>query len=248
MLVERRSVEIKKYDSTNFTDLQVRYLTASNKVAMMPNGDWLENESAEQGSSAFGLMKTPVLSSIIDRLESINDDATLSAVVDYVDGTTSVVPEGVQEKDIEAVREARNMYTSHGLSHTCYIPAYSNAKTNAFKFLTYLASDKALEKFAEVVGGGYLPFKHTYDATNSSPFEKDIASVLNTMVYCGELNISPLFYKAGLSGVYYADTTKLETKLAAKSSNSVYRTPEQAWKDYWYTASEWQSLLTSVGQ
>ena len=236
------------YDSTNFTDLQVRYLTASNKVAMMPNGDWLENESAEQGSSAFGLMKTPVLSSIIDRLESINDDATLSAVVDYVDGTTSVVPEGVQEKDIEAVREARNMYTSHGLSHTCYIPAYSNAKTNAFKFLTYLASDKALEKFAEVVGGGYLPFKHTYDATNSSPFEKDIASVLNTMVYCGELNISPLFYKAGLSGVYYADTTKLETKLAAKSSNSVYRTPEQAWKDYWYTASEWQSLLTSVGQ
>lgn len=236
------------YDSTNFTDLQVRYLTASNKVAMMPNGDWLENESAEQGSSEFGLMKTPVLSSIIDRLSTIKDDATLSAVVDYVDGTTTVAPSGVSKEDIEEVRVARNMYTSHGLSHTCYIPAYSNAKNNAFKFLTYLASDKALEKFADVVGGGYLPFKHEYTSNNVSAFERDIASLLSDMVYCGELNTSPLFYRAGLSGVYYADNTKLETKLSAKSSNSVYRNSEQAWKDYWYTASEWKALLTQAGQ
>lgn len=236
------------YDDVNFTDLQVRYLTTSNKVAMMPNGDWLENESSAEGASAFGMMKTPVLSSIIDRLSTINDDATLSAVVDYVDGTTDTAPSGVSEDDIKEVRMARNMYASNGLSHTCYVPAYSNAKTNAFKFLTYLASDKALDKFADVVGGGYLPFKHTYNSTNSSPFEKDIASLLNTMVYCGELNISPLFYKAGLNGVYYADDTKLETKLSAKSSSSVYRTPENAWKDYWYTASEWSALLSASGE
>lgn len=236
------------YDDTNFTDLQVRYLTASNKVAMMPNGDWLENESAEQGSSAFGLMKTPVLSSIIERLSTIHDDATLSAVVDYVDGTTAIAPAGVSDDDIKEVRMARNMYTSHGLSHTCYVPAYSNAKTNVFKFLTYLASDAALETFADVVGGGYLPFKHEYATDDVSPFERDIASVLSNMVYCGELNSSPLFYRAGLSGVYYADNTKLETKLSAVSTNSVYRNVEDAWKDYWYTPSEWTALLHQAGQ
>ncbi len=238
------------YGSTDFSDLQVRYLTSENKVAMMPNGDWLENESAQAGSSEFGMMKSPVISSIIDRLPTVNDDATLAAVVDYVDGKTVTAPAGVSEADIKEIREARNMYFSQGLSHSAYMPAYSNAKTNAFKFFTYLASDEAIEIYNEYVGGGFLPFKYDYSNTeNMSTFEKDISSLVNDMVYCGELNYSAMFYKGKLKGVYYSDGSFLETKLSAPHNNSVYMTPQEAFEEYWYTDAQWQAVVeaTSLG-
>ncbi len=233
------------YDKKNYTDLEVKYLTTQNKMAMMPNGDWLEQETASDESSEFGMMKTPIISSIIDRLSTVNDEATLLAVIDYVDGKADVAPTGVSQNDIKEVRTARNMISSQGLSHSAYMPAYSNAKTNAFKFFTYLASDEAIAIYNEYVGGGFLPFKYDYSNTQLSTFEKDISGIVNNMVYCGELNYSPLFYKGKLKGVYYADGSFLETKLSAPHTNNVFMQPQAAFENYFYSDSQWQALLES---
>ena len=54
--------------NNDFRDLQEQYMITSNKIAMFPNGDWLESESGHRGASEIGMMKSPVISSIVEVL------------------------------------------------------------------------------------------------------------------------------------------------------------------------------------
>lgn len=80
------------------------YNTAAGEQEMLPyiKDGIIEDQDVE-------MMKMPVNSSIISRTASIKDDATLSAVVDYVDGNATELPKGVTKEDAEIVKEARNM-------------------------------------------------------------------------------------------------------------------------------------------
>lgn len=108
------------------------------------------------------MMKMPVISAITERTETINDDATLSAVVDYVDGTTAQAPAGVSEEDIEIVREARTMMAEL-VCREFVITKDAQNKEEIKEFLAYLTSDRAQKIAAKHCGGlpvlnyGYVP-------------------------------------------------------------------------------------------
>lgn len=231
------------YGEFDYKDLQVQYLTKSNKMAMMPNGDWLETENDGSNECEFGMMKTPVLSAITEKLDSIDDDETLSLVIDYVDGNLEEPPAGVSPEDIERVRIARNITASNGLTHSAYVPQFTNAKKNVFRFFLFMASDEGLRIYKENAKGGFLPFRYDYADMNLSTFEKDIAAQINTMHYVGELNLSPLFYKGGLNGVKYSNQASLESRIACSSASANYLDAQRAFEAFFYSDTEWELLV-----
>ena len=100
----------------------------------------------------MGIMGYPVASAIINRLPTVNDDAKLREVIDYVDGKTATAPTGVSEEDIAAVAEARGMvgvYTGGGM----VIPKTAANKAGAKEFIKFLCSDKAAIVSARAVKG-----------------------------------------------------------------------------------------------
>lgn len=145
------------------------------------NGDWFDNEMSEiaqqikdEGGVAsnyvFKIMKTPIISALGDKLGI--DDATLSAIVDYVDGDTATVPEFTstegytKDEVIDAVKEARTVVHSLGPKHAGIIPKYALCKDPAIDFLRFMATDKAQEIYMRATGGSCLPFKYNVKEKN----------------------------------------------------------------------------------
>lgn len=138
------------------------------KIAFHYVGGWLENEvqsyinagTIKDGQN-IRAMKMPVISSIIDRLPTVNDDATLSKVVSYVDGEGEA-PAGVSEDDIAAVREARNLIAELNCREFV-IPKSAKNKEDIKNFLAYLTTKRAQRIAAKACNGtntlpyGYVP-------------------------------------------------------------------------------------------
>ena len=239
------------YGNNDYTDLQVRFLTRENKIAMMPNGDWLPSESGGENISELGIMLTPVISSITDRLTSITGtveqkEQTLRDMIDYVDGKTQTAPDGVSEEDIEQVRIARYSFSGNGLSHVAYTPAFTNAKTNVYRFYRFMASDEGLAIYKQSAKNTFLPFESDYEGVDLSTYERQLLHITNNVNYVGPLPLSELFTEGGLNGVLYADGSTIESKIAAISSNSVYMNAQQAYENFFYSDAEWQQLVDTL--
>ncbi|HEY8389564.1 MAG TPA: ABC transporter substrate-binding protein [Clostridia bacterium] len=173
------------------------------KGIFMANGDWFDNEMAETRkdlikatgkADTIKMMKTPIISSIINKTPTIKDDATLSAVVKAIDeGKTSY--EGVSEDDFATIQNARMVVYSIGPNHTSVIPSYAAGKEIAVDFLRFLATDKANEIYVRATGGATLPFKYDLRTKNEelynsiSPFQQEIISYFNNPSQ--EVNILP---------------------------------------------------------
>lgn len=142
---------------------------------MHVNGDWFSSEMLDvmnkKGDSkpAIKMMRTPIVSKLGAKLGIT--DSELSAIVTYVDKTaagesatepTFTSSKGyTKEKVIATVREARTVVYTIGSSHTAVIPDYAVAKDVAVDFLRFMATDVALDAYAEQTVGATLPFKHT---------------------------------------------------------------------------------------
>ncbi len=147
--------------SIDFTRMQSFFL--SGQALFCVNGTWLENEMKQNYSSAdIDYIRTPVISSIIDKLPTVNDDATLVQVIKYIDatdnGSTATKPTGVSDADIERVTEARHIsYISGGIDHQVVIPSYAKNIEEAKTFLKYMYSDKGLDIYYKTMNGVMLP-------------------------------------------------------------------------------------------
>ena len=143
------------------------------------NGDWFDNEMAsirdqiieEQGYiDTFKTMKMPIVSKLGEKLGIT--DAELSAIVDYVDGTTATEPTFASTKSytnaevIAAVKEARTIVHSLGPNHQSGIPHYAKGKEVAIDFLRFMATDVAQESYIKSTGGASLPFKYKLKEKN----------------------------------------------------------------------------------
>ncbi len=109
----------------------------------------LKNRGQEQ---VMGMMHYPVASAIINRLPTINDDATLREVISYVDGETTTKPAGVSDDDIAEVATARGftpMYVGGGM----FIPKTAANKDGAKEFMRYVCSDEAAIASAKALKG-----------------------------------------------------------------------------------------------
>ncbi len=151
-------------NSATHTVIQTQFLNRS--AAMMVNGSWMENEmSSVDIKDTFLTMKTPVLSSITDKLTTVKKDSELCALIDAIDAVTDgkasiddyrqgedyvVGGKTVSAADWDYVDIARNTIGQNYSGNGAFIPAYSDAIDGATEFLRYLFSDEGLEICANV--------------------------------------------------------------------------------------------------
>ncbi len=145
----------------------------------MPNGTWFSNEMENLKSQAIAagqkvytidVMPVPVVSKIIEKTPSINDDATLQAVIRAIDaGETSYA--GVDAADFETVKAARQLTGAEcAVNHNAVIPTIADSKEAAKDFLLFMATDKAIELYAEATNGCSAPFNYDMEAKNPTLF------------------------------------------------------------------------------
>ena len=223
------------------------------KVAMMFNGPWLELEMEYlnvEAEAVLGerqelrMMKMPVMSDIITRLDTVKDDQTLRAVISYVDGEGEL-PQGVSQSDVDIVREARNMIGMNRVGGAV-VPSTAKNVQGAKDFLRYLASDKAQEVSLEATNGlVILPYgKYTTENVQITPFTQDVLNMVEDVKIVDWANLHKAFYAtAGLNLLYSGINGQWVANMFA---NFYQDTPEQLYQkmySYYSAPNKWQSMV-----
>ena len=201
-------------------------------------------------------MKMPVISAILHRTPSIADDATLSAVVDYVDGVAAELPAGVTEEDAAIVKEARNM-VGELVCREFVITKNAQNKDVIKDFMAYLTSDRAQLIAAQNCNGlpvlnyGFVPTQEELGFPLSQ-FSQSIYNILDEAVIVDIARFDkPAGSFMGLS--WYKDTTasggtlseNLYTKQAI-AADKIYDSTLNAYAGNW--ADRMEQYLVQTGQ
>lgn len=185
-------------NSQEHTMMQTQFVNGA--CAMMVNGSWMANEMSGEGmKDTFTVMKTPVLSSLTDKLATVTKESELCKVVsavdavtdgektvdDYKDGEDYVV-DGlkVSAADWDVVYAARNTVAANYSGHGAYIPKYSTAKEGAKEFLKYLYSDEGYAIYTNELHLALplTPDSGEIDTTSWTNFEKGQFALLKSAV------------------------------------------------------------------
>ena len=244
-----------KSGTLSANETQIMLYNTSNKICMMANSDWLENEMKQSeimpGEVDIGIFRTPVISGIlkvtdkstgkkVDRFETIKTEELLREVITSIDeGKTS--HDGVSEADFAALKKIRSYTGTEAQNHTAFIPAYANAKDVAKEFLKYLSTDKALQIYYNEVGS-FLPFDTSNLTIDSSTrFRREIYNMSLNANYVSTFDSkNPLLYKTGLN---YFMNSKIEQKLATTSAAD-HMTGIEYWTwVYDEAVKEWDTAL-----
>lgn len=242
-------------NTLSFTQAQSKFLLREG--AMMPNGDWFETEmtkTAEKDgiTDTFTFMKTPVISSIVEKLENKQmSDATLSAVIDAIDSGAQSY-EGVSANDFNKIREARNLILPVG-NHTAMIPAYATAKGLAKDFLLFLATDRANATFIQTTNGASMPFKYDVETKNAALYntlpemQKTRLKWQKSAVYMLNENTFPAVYYGGVARL--TDTrTNVEALFTARgtadrmTARQIFDAEIARWD-----STRWDNVLINMG-
>lgn len=202
------------------------------------------------------VMKMPVISAITQRTPSIQDDATLSAVVDYVDGVATSLPEGVTEADAAIVAEARNMMAEL-VCREFVVTKNAQNKEDVLNFMAYLTSDRAQLIAAQNCNGlpvlnyGYVPTEEELGFA-CSEFTKSVYDILSDAVV---VDIAKFDKAVGVSiGLnWYRDNTVSGGTLSenlyikqALSAQEIYQSTLDAYAGTW--ADRIEQYLVQQGQ
>ena len=247
---------------------QSRLLTGEGLI--MCNGEWFSYEMhdlaqgfIEKGYDyTIGMMRPPVVSSIIDQTPTIKNDAALSAVIDDIDaGKTSPTDTSVSQKDFDRVKQARNIIAApDAINATGAIPSYALGKEIAVDFLRFMATDRANEIYAMNTGGGLLPFEFELKTNAPDTYNRLMSESKNTFMI--QSQVSDYLHADGTDLLYYGNAplatyglTPLLAKYAAidqafMSDDSL--TAEKVIGDtkaYWTDNNNkaWQNLLMKAG-
>lgn len=237
-------------NSLNFTQAQAQLILGNG--LMQANGEWFESEmksvqEEDTNDFEFRMMRTPIISSIIDKLSTVNDEATLLRVIDYIDGKEVDVT-GISTADIERVREARFYGVKNGRNNM-FIPVYSKAKTLAKEFIKFMASDEAYKIYVKHSEGNQLPFE--YDLENDaelwnglSNFQKENYKFKQQMITMDRVANTSLataglmFFTKENIEIYFTAVKDYDRKTALQIYNEDY--------DYW-TVAKFENVLKIAG-
>lgn len=254
-------------NSLLFMAAQTNFLTG--RGAFMACGDWLDSEMRAERENRLalgqklpelGLMRTPVISSIIERLsyrengQPMSDEKLASVIREVDEGKTSSSLEGLSAEDFEIIREARSISHSASGGHNAVIPSYSPAKEIAKDFLLFLATDRANEVYTVSTCGAQLPFsidlktsnKELYDSLPKAGqmrydfYSAPASTAAKILPYEGEFPLVIYSGYGALPGnsltfeVYFGSTDK-------KSAASLY----EAAKNYW-TPQRWNMAIENA--
>ncbi len=150
-------------NSQDHITMQTKFL--NEEIGMMVNGSWLSNEMEGTGNVGdFGVMKTPVISSITDKLTTVKSDTLLRKLVSAIDAVADgkeniskyqsgdgYVVDGKQisAADWDTVKAARGMVAVNYPQQTLFIPSYSDAVDGAKEFLKFFYSDEGYKIFMD---------------------------------------------------------------------------------------------------
>ncbi len=266
----RNGVEFvhSKSESLDFVDAQILLSNGGFRgaddypIAFYYNGasaeremaDYVEDGTIEQQD--IRVMKMPVISAIIERTPSIPDDATLAAVIDYVDGVSSQLPAGVTEADAAEIAEARNMMAEL-VCREFVITKNAQNKDEIKEFLAYLTSERAQGIAAKNCNGlpvlnfGYHPTEEELGFTYSN-FTNSVYDVIENAVIVDIAKFDkPISSILGLS--WYRDNTvsggtlslNLYTKQAL-TADQIYQSTLDAFASTW--ADRVEQYMIQQGQ
>lgn len=198
------------------TTMQTKFLQG--ECAMMVTGGWIGNEmSMSDKMGDFAFMKSPVISSITDKLATVTEESELRAVIAAVDKVTdgeeelSAYQDGenykvdelsVSAADWEYIYKARNTVPTNYSGETMFIPTYANAKEGAKEFIRFMYSDEGYKIYTDTL---HLPLPLTLDSgeldtSDWNEFEKDQLNLINSTVQTASSYIKgqhPIFYLGG---------------------------------------------------
>jgi len=190
---------LKGSNSTDHVSMQTKFLEGS--CAMMLTGSWLSSEMTNSNKVGnFAMMKTPVISSITDKLTTVKSEKTLRDLILAIDNVTDGVETvdtyrsgedyvvngaTVSAADWDYVKAARNMMPDNCNAHSLYIPNYSNAKEGAKAFLKYFYSDEGYQLYQDALHLTYPMSLDTaeMDTSEWNEFEKNQLQLRNTTEY-----------------------------------------------------------------
>lgn len=249
----KNSIEI---NMNNLNEYQTRFTLAKNNYAFYPCGDWLmqelKNNSTIESDSVIKMMKTPVISSIIEssnsysadgtkRLPNITSDEILSQVIDYVDGAGEL-PAGVTEEEAAIIKEARNTVGSKGMEHYAYAPEFSDAKELADEFLVFMASDEGIQIFKDNCAGGFTPYDYEYDKLTVT--EESVYEATKEAIYVCEFKYSELFYRGGVRAITAGTSDTLDGMLCKPKGMTAKEINDAMIEAY--SGQKWQGYLSKL--
>lgn len=191
-------------NSKSHTEIQTEFL--NDKAAMMYNGAWMVNEMKSIGSGdKIGVMRTPVLSAIVDKLTTVKTESQLRKVITAIDEVTSgekqlsdfasgdgymVGDTVVSSEDWKTVSAARHAVANNFNGELAFIPNYSQAKDGAKEFLKYMYSDEGYQIYVNALHSPRPMLMSTgekIDVSSFSDFEKSQFQLMDE----GESFVSP---------------------------------------------------------
>lgn len=226
------------------TTMQTKFLQG--ECAMMVTGGWIGNEmSMSDKMGDFAFMKTPVISSITDKLTTVKEEADLRTVISAVDKVTDGVEDvsayqdgenykvddlSVSAADWDYIFKARNTVPTNYSGETMFIPTYANAKEGAKEFIKFMYSDEGYKIYTDTL---HLPLPLTLDSgeldTSAwNDFEKDQLNLINSTEQTASSYIKsqhPIFYIGGADA--YGNEVIFDKFCAKNESDRV--TAKSAW-------------------
>lgn len=219
----------KTCTSDTYMELQTKFMKGTAGVFTV-NGDWLLNEmKGVETDQTICMLKSPVVSAIVEKCTSVKNDEQLAFVVQCVDDNkefeqakTEYASKGygsLTSADFERIYNARNMYTRlHG--HEAFIPSYAKGKEVAKDFLRFMATDKGIEILMREGGGFVSPYK--YEASEElfngfSLMQQEHYTWSKTAIDLRSASSFRLYQYGGLN--YWMKTPNLDTAMAAQNSD-----------------------------
>lgn len=239
----------------NFTLVQTYFLEPENKIAIMPNGDWIQREMSVNYSEDeidVSCMKTPIISSIVETLEYRNgtdymSDAMLSEVISAIDSGAESY-DGVSANDFARLKEARSMYQGRS-GHVAWVPVYSEEVDLAKDFLKYMTTDEAIRIFTTSTKGCTQPFNFDYKTdVTTAPFMKGF------MLSAYDIRTNGLFMSSSTDRIFnvgglkiFANEKRFENGFSASNSNDYFSAYDYYMSEYNYVKARWGNYLQLAG-
>jgi len=265
-MMEVIETAVKKYGhqyGNNMTHIQAQanlvgipYIATDKKPIMFtPVGDWVQEETSEEIEATgqkLGFMKTPVISSIVEKLSFWTEeagvtyntltsakkatyDAKLRELIDYADGvyagTSPTKPAGVSDEDIETVTEARQIITGKSQAQA-FIPANSQKKDLAKDFLVFMASDMAVELFSKATNG-YSPYIDTNGYKNIKYENNDFMNEDREVLASSPLRVITAYKGLRMSGYTLPQISRYPLALAKDTAQKKFDDELKNIRDMW---------------
>lgn len=225
------------------------------EAAMTVNGNWIFGEDSELKNKNIGMMRTPVISALAEKLDTVGDDEELASLVSAIDNVidngaeVSLKGEGydVSKADWDTVMAARKIVYHNGSEHAMIVNKYTNVPDGVKKFIQFYYSDEGLSKFVNAThfaSNAYITDSSVVSTSEWTSYEKEQYARSNKSTYVTDGNsISPVF--SNTSTIHIFGTVDVVGQLTTTNNA---QTAAQLWEAFKTNVNEnWSNWVYNAG-